>query len=75
MTSRRSEPADGIGWAVGVASQPVRCGSQESTRVFQAGLLAQVLEATGWNISETARRLDLTRTHVRHLIASFGLRS
>jgi Nif-specific regulatory protein len=48
---------------------------QESTRVFQAGLLAQVLAATGWNISETARRLDLTRTHVRHLIASFGLRS
>ena len=47
---------------------------QEATRRFQAQLLGEVLEETAWNISETARRLDLTRTHVYNLIERFGLR-
>jgi len=46
---------------------------QEETRRFQARLLRETLENTGWNIAETARRLDLARSHVYTLIRAFGL--
>ena len=46
---------------------------QEATRRFQAGLLTKALEDTQWNIVETARRLDLARSHVYNLIKAFGL--
>lgn len=46
---------------------------QEETRRFQADLLKTTLETTGYNIAATARRLDLTRSHVYNLIRSFGL--
>jgi Nif-specific regulatory protein len=47
---------------------------QEATRQFQRKFLLEVLETTQWNISETARRLDVSRTYVRTLIQAFGLR-
>ena len=47
---------------------------QEATLHFQRELLCRVLEETEWNISETARRLDLARSHIYNLIARFGLR-
>jgi Nif-specific regulatory protein len=46
---------------------------QEATRRFQARLLRETLEETGWNIVETARCLDLARSHVYNLIRAFGL--
>jgi len=46
---------------------------QEATRRFQAQLLARVLVDTGWNVTEAAGKLDLTRSHVYNLIKSFGL--
>jgi Nif-specific regulatory protein len=46
---------------------------QEATRHFQEDLLRQALEETQWNIVETARRLDLARSHVYNLIKAFGL--
>jgi len=46
---------------------------QEATRRFQLGLLRQALEDTQWNIVETARRLDLARSHVYNLIKAYGL--
>jgi Nif-specific regulatory protein len=46
---------------------------QEATRRFQANLLRQTLEETQWNIVESARRLDLARSHVYNLIKAFGL--
>jgi Nif-specific regulatory protein len=46
---------------------------QEATRRFQADLLAEVLEETGWNVVETARRLDVARSHTYTLIRAFGL--
>jgi Nif-specific regulatory protein len=46
---------------------------QQSTRDHQRRLVKGVLEATEWNISEAARRLGLTRTHVYHLIQGFEL--
>lgn len=47
---------------------------QEATRRFQADFLRETLEKTEWNVIETARRLDLARSHVYNLIRSFGLR-
>ncbi|MDX2168768.1 MAG: sigma-54-dependent Fis family transcriptional regulator [Deltaproteobacteria bacterium] len=46
---------------------------QAATRRFQSSLLQKVLDETDWNISETARRLDLTRTHIYNLVRAFGL--
>jgi Nif-specific regulatory protein len=46
---------------------------QEATRRFQAGLLRETIEETGWNIVEAARRLDLARSHVYNLIRAFGI--
>ncbi|HSQ00383.1 MAG TPA: sigma 54-interacting transcriptional regulator [Candidatus Dormibacteraeota bacterium] len=46
---------------------------QEATRRFQKELLNSVLDETEWNVVETARRLDLARSHVYNLIRAFGL--
>src|SRR5581483_361599 len=46
---------------------------QEATRRFQASLLRDTLEGSGWNVVEAARRLDLARSHVYKLIRAFGL--
>jgi Nif-specific regulatory protein len=46
---------------------------QAATRRFQTELLRRTLEETDWNISETARRLDLTRTHIYNLQRGFGI--
>jgi Nif-specific regulatory protein len=46
---------------------------QEATRRFHARLLAAMLEESGWNVSEVARRLDLARSHVYTLIRTFRL--
>jgi Nif-specific regulatory protein len=46
---------------------------QAATRRFQRDLLARTLEDTGWNVSETARRLDLARSYVYELIRAFEL--
>ncbi|MEW6270775.1 MAG: sigma-54-dependent Fis family transcriptional regulator [Thermodesulfobacteriota bacterium] len=46
---------------------------QEATRRFQADLLRRTLEDTGWNVQESARRLEITRSHVYNLIKAFGL--
>ena len=46
---------------------------QEATRRHQARLLRETLEENGWNVVETARRLDLARSHVYNLIRAFGL--
>jgi Nif-specific regulatory protein len=37
---------------------------QEATRRFQCDLLRRTLEDTQWNVVETARRLDLARSHI-----------
>ena len=46
---------------------------QEATRRFQARFLQDALKANGWNVADTARSLDLTRSHVYNLIRAFGL--
>lgn len=47
---------------------------QEETRRFQANLVSRALEASDWNVTATARALDLTRAHVYNLIKAFGLK-
>ncbi|MFO0548223.1 MAG: sigma-54-dependent Fis family transcriptional regulator [Polyangiaceae bacterium] len=46
---------------------------QEATRRFQAKLIEEALAACEWNVSETARRLELSRSHLNDLIRAFGL--
>ncbi len=46
---------------------------QEETRRFQSALLQRALEAYNWNVVETARRLDIARSHLYGLIRAFGL--
>jgi Nif-specific regulatory protein len=46
---------------------------QEATRRFQTEHLRKALEANGWNVIETARRLDLARSQVYKLIHAYGL--
>ena len=59
---------------------PVRDGTltapsfQEATRQFHRELLARTLSETDWNVSEAARRLDLTRSHTYNLIRAFDLK-
>jgi Nif-specific regulatory protein len=40
---------------------------------FRRELVVRELEATGWNVAEVARRLDLTRQHVYNLIKTYSL--
>jgi Nif-specific regulatory protein len=46
---------------------------QEATRRFQAKLLQRRLEDNDWNVGETARRLELARSHVYALIRGFDI--
>ena len=46
---------------------------QAATRAFQSDFLRQALEDNNWNVVETARRLDLARSHVYNLIRAFSL--
>ena len=34
----------------------------------------EALENNGWNVTETARQLDLARSHLHNLITDFDLR-
>jgi Nif-specific regulatory protein len=40
---------------------------------FKAQLLRDTLEQTGWNVAETAKRLDLARSHLYNLIGTYGI--
>jgi Nif-specific regulatory protein len=46
---------------------------QEATRRFQTKLLQRRLEDNDWNVGETARCLELARSHVYALIRGFDL--
>jgi len=49
-------------------------GFQEATRRFQKQLLEAALDENDWNVAETARRLDLSRSHFYNLVNAFGLK-
>ena len=52
---------------------PEQPSFQEATRGFQAEFLAQTLKDNEWNIQATARRLDMSRSHLYNLIQALGL--
>ncbi len=54
-------------------SDPEGCTFHDGTRRYQRELLRNTLQAAGGNVSEAARRLDLTRAHVYTLLKTFGL--
>jgi Nif-specific regulatory protein len=47
---------------------------QEATRRFQRRYLLDALERNDWNVAETARQLELARSHLYNLINDLGLR-
>ena len=47
---------------------------QQATRQFQRRAVLEALENNDWNVSETARQLDLARSHLYNLINDFELR-
>jgi DNA-binding NtrC family response regulator len=55
------------------ADDPELVGYQDATRRFQARFLREALEASSWNVSETARRIGVARSHLNDLIKAFGL--
>jgi Nif-specific regulatory protein len=46
---------------------------QEATRQFQAKIVREVIEDSGWNVVEASRRLDIARSHLYNLIRAFGI--
>jgi len=46
---------------------------QSGTQRFQAQLLRDTLVDTGWNVSEAARRLDISHAHIHRLLKAFGI--
>ena len=53
--------------------EPEQPSFQEATRGFQAEFLAQTLKDNEWNIQATARRLDMSRSHLYNLIQALEL--
>lgn len=47
---------------------------QQATRQFQRRVVLEALEKNDWNVTETARELDLARSHLYNLINDFELR-
>jgi Nif-specific regulatory protein len=58
------------------ARQTAQAGEEtyeDATRRFQRSFLEQALARHGWNVSETARRLGIARSHLNDLIRAHGL--
>lgn len=67
------EPSHLFGDAAEADEPAVALTFQQATRHFQASLLRQSLEESGWNVLETSRRLDLARSHLYSLMRAFSL--
>jgi len=46
---------------------------EDAMRGYQGRFLREALEASAWNVSETARRIGLARSHLNELIKAHGL--
>ncbi len=56
-----------------IAGEEGSIGYQDATRRFQGRYLREALEATGWNVSETARRVGVARSHLHDLLRAHGI--
>jgi Nif-specific regulatory protein len=57
----------------GEKSADTQLSFQEATRRFQRRFLLECLEHNDWNVAETARQLDLARSHLYNLIHGLAL--
>ena len=57
-----------------VLSLPLGAGVKPARNVAEEQLLRQVLEETGFNIHETARRLRMTRENVYYLLKKYAIK-
>jgi Nif-specific regulatory protein len=46
----------------------------QATRIFQRSHIQSVLESTDWNMTETARALDISRAHLYTMVRSLDLK-
>ena len=58
-------PADG---------SPASLSFHGATREFQRRLVSETLDRHSWNVTATARALELTRAHVYNLMATFQIK-
>jgi transcriptional regulator with PAS, ATPase and Fis domain len=49
------------------------CTYEDATRRFQRAFLEQELARQDWNVSETARRIGIARSHLNDLVRAHGL--
>jgi Nif-specific regulatory protein len=54
--------------------QPAAVTLQQATRQFQRRVVLEALQRNDWNVTETARELDMARSHLYNLINDFQLR-
>jgi Nif-specific regulatory protein len=47
---------------------------QAAMQAYQARVVAEALEHAGWNVTDAAEQLDITRSHVYNLIKAHGLK-
>ena len=78
-TSAAARPADPVQPEVEQQSRHSRAGGNPASRPNAPSadpreVLQTDLEATGWNVAKTARRLQLSRTTIYQRIARYGLR-
>jgi len=59
--------------ASGGASAGDAATYEDAVRSFQARFLREALDKYGWNVSETARRVGLARSHLYDLIRAHGI--
>jgi Nif-specific regulatory protein len=57
----------------GTTAEGQQVSFQQATREFQAAFVREALERYEWNVQETARRLDMSRSHLYNLVQAFGL--
>jgi Nif-specific regulatory protein len=73
IEARHLFPARATNASSTIDEDDLSLGWQDATRRFQGNLLRQALSATGWNVTEAARRLGLARSRVNDLIRVYGL--
>ncbi|HEU0035666.1 MAG TPA: sigma-54-dependent Fis family transcriptional regulator [Kofleriaceae bacterium] len=56
-----------------VGAQPAAT-LEQATRQYQRRVVLEALERNDWNVTETARELDLARSHLYNLMNAFDLR-
>jgi Nif-specific regulatory protein len=53
--------------------EPAKQTLQQATREFQRRVVREALEKNDWNVTETARQLEMARSHLYNLINDFQL--